>query len=139
MGGFGAAHLGLKYPEVFGAIAINSAGPLPREKDPARVPLVLRRVFGDNLEELPHRLAAKNAETLRKDTLIRIACGGEDDLLAGNRLLHEVLEDLDIPHVFREVPGVGHEGRKLYEWGGDRAFSFHQRAFGDRRAADADP
>ncbi len=135
MGGLGAARLGLKYPDVFGAIAINSAGPLPQEKEPARLPPVLQRVFGDNLDELPHRLAARNAEALQHDTLIRIVCGGDDSLLAGNRILHEVLEDLKIPHVFREVPGVEHEGRKLYERGGNRAFAFHQRAFGDRRAA----
>lgn len=130
MGGFGAARLGFKYPELFGAIAIDAGGPIT----PAGViPPPLKHVFGDQVDELPIALAEKNAASLKQDTLIRIACGDKDNKsLDGCRALHHVLESFGIPHVYVELPGIGHEADRIYKAGNSLAFNFHRRAFSDR-------
>ncbi|MEO1576430.1 MAG: alpha/beta hydrolase-fold protein [Pseudomonadota bacterium] len=43
MGGYGAARLGLKYPERFGAVSMLSAGPLQPVLDPENAPIVGRK------------------------------------------------------------------------------------------------
>lgn len=126
MGGFGTARLGLKYPDLFGAMDIMSAGPLPPGPG---VPGVLRPVFGNQEDEMPESLARRNAEALRSGSLIRITCGGKDRLLDGNQALHEYLESLNIPHVFHVVPGVDHNPVDMHQRIGNLFFRFHQRAF----------
>lgn len=135
MGGLGAARLGLKYPEIFGAVVINAPGPIGDGVSP---PPLFRTVFGTDNDkvksEVPAELAAKNADVLRKGTLIRLACGADDSLLPGARGLHEALTKLDIQHTYFELPGVAHEADKFYDTLGPRAFLLHSRAFGDRTA-----
>ncbi len=129
MGGMGAARLGFKYPDMFGAIVINSAGPLGMQ---GKVAPISREVFGTvelARAEMPVAWARKNAETLKKETLIRLACGTDDDLIDDNRQLDAALNKLGIPHAFIELPGVGHNPAKLYDALGQRAFRLHLRAF----------
>jgi enterochelin esterase-like enzyme len=138
MGGLGAARLGFKHPDVFGAVVINSPGPLGGGQ---RAPSPLLEVFGDwdaAFRETPFALAEKNVEALRKDTLIRVGCGGDDKLLTGVRALHAKLDELKIPHGYVEVPDVGHDASKFYERLGKRSFALHRRAFGARDDANAD-
>lgn len=135
MGGLGAARLGFKYPELFGAVAINSAGPLGSKQGAAPG---LVAVYGNAeaaRKELPDQLAQKNPEVLRKESIIRIACGGDDPFFAANKRLHEALERLEIPHVFVAVRGVDHDPQKFYETAGVQFFTLHRRAF--KRLRDA--
>lgn len=136
MGGCGAARLGFKYPEVFGAVAINSAGPLGQNGSP---PKLAKEVFGNPKAarpEMPDELAEKNADQLRRKTRIRLAVGAEDPGRESNKALHESLEKLTIPHIYIEVPGVDHDPFKFYETLGKRAFRFHMRAFGETESDD---
>jgi endo-1,4-beta-xylanase len=91
MGGFGAAHLGFKYPDLFGTVVIN-AGALV---DPS-MPL-LAQIFANDSErataEHPMQLVRQNADKLRGQTHIRIGCGSLDNLMAKNKALHEELEE----------------------------------------------
>ena len=139
MGGYGAARLGFKYPELFRAISIMGGGPLQAELIQApragrqRVTEVLGKVYGGDQEYFrevsPRRLAANNAAVIRQDTLIRQICGAEDETLGNNRDFHEHLERLKIPHTWRELPGVDHNPMKTLEALGDDNWVFYRTAF----------
>ena len=48
-----------------------------------------------------------------------------DSLLERNRRYHELLARLNIDHQFFTVPGVGHDGAKVYDLIGEDAFTFY--------------
>ncbi len=81
MGGFGAALLGFKYPEVFGVVSIEAPallGPHVEGRDAANAWAKLFPVaMGGDMEYFrahdPFTLAVKNAAALRDRSLIRIA------------------------------------------------------------------
>lgn len=125
MGGFGAAHLAFKYPEVFGTIALDSAALFEETSD-------------DRYLEVnsPWNLAVRNAAVIREGTVIRIAVGRDDSLLDLNRDFHLLLQSLGISHEFFAFPGVGHNGEDLYRSLGPRLASFYRDAFADDRPTD---
>lgn len=137
MGGYGAARLGFKYPELFRNISILGAGPLqenlldaPRMQQ--RAADVLRRVYGNDpahfLAVSPRTLAQQNAPTLKKDTLIRVVIGQNDNTLPANQAFHEHLTTLGIPHAWTVLPGVGHETLALFRALGDPNWNFYRKA-----------
>jgi enterochelin esterase-like enzyme len=134
MGGSGTAHLGFKYPDLFGAVVINAGALLPIEA-PAGAPGggPMQGVFGDDKErrkaEHPLTLAEKNASQLRGKTRIRIGCGSADSLLKFNQDLHERLQQLNIEHEFVIVPDVAHNPPVYYRTLGDKCFEFHRKFF----------
>jgi S-formylglutathione hydrolase FrmB len=81
MGGFGAAHLGFKYPEVFGLVSIEARallGPHVEGHDPVQAwAKLFPTALGSDMDYFqandPFTLAVKNADALRDRTLIRIA------------------------------------------------------------------
>lgn len=133
MGGYGAGHLGFKYPELFGAVVIN-AGAL-MDPDVRRVPVdgPMYGVFGDDrqrrMDEHPEHLARENADKLRGHTQIRIGCGTADSLLPRNQSLDKLLTQLKIEHDYEEVPGVAHSSGVYYKTLGERALEFHRKVF----------
>jgi enterochelin esterase-like enzyme len=134
MGGLGAARLGLKHPELFGAVAVDSGGPMAVRAFAG--PIYLKVFGGDGAKaaaESPVALATKNADALRGKTHIRVGCGADDKLLAAATQLHEALDKLKIPHEFVVVPGVGHDAAKYYELLGAKGFALHRQAFGGAR------
>ena len=118
MGGFGAIHLGLSYPDTFGKIvALSSAliihvisGMKPGEKNDIANYDYYHRVFGD-LEFVIE--SDKNPETLIKNLLkegkdippIYMACGTEDFLLETNRQFHQFLTQNNVAVDYTESPG----------------------------------
>jgi enterochelin esterase-like enzyme len=134
MGGYGAAHLGFKYPEVFGSVVVD-AGALILERalnGPAISP-VFKGAWGDDIAkfkaEHPYQLIEKNAADIKGKTNIRVGCGLDDYLVVRNRELHERLNKLDIAHEYEEVPDVGHAPPKYYEGLKDKVFEIHRKAF----------
>jgi len=127
MGGFGAAHLGFKFPEWFGAVTIVSGAMLPAT-EPGNY-----AAFGFNrdyfLANSPHVLAEKNAAAIASGTRVRILVGEKDPLLEGNRRFHEWLLRLGIPHEFAVIPGVPHQVGRMYEALGDRTPQFYSAVF----------
>ena len=134
MGGFGALHTALAYPEVFGkAIALSSAlihkevaAMKPGQSNPVANYEYYRECFGE-----PEKLmASENApETLVKKILasqgalpmpeIYMACGTEDFLLQPNREMHDFLESQSVAHTYLEWPGnhdmkFWHEGLRKF-------------------------
>lgn len=118
MGGFGALHTALAYPETFGmAGAMSSAlivhevaGMKPGESNGVANYEYYRECFGEpekaeksdaNPEVLVERLKASG----RPIPKIYMCCGTEDFLLEENRSFHQFLTRQEVPHVYQEGPG----------------------------------
>jgi S-formylglutathione hydrolase FrmB len=103
MGGFGALRLGAKYPELFRAFSGLSS-----------------ITHFEQLQLFIADFPALQAAALEQDGVFdwlqknrekiapfRFDCGSEDLLIEHNRLLHQDLTALNIPHHYEEFPG-GH-------------------------------
>ena len=141
MGGYGAARLGFKHPELFGAVSIVGAGPLQPElksaprASPIKAEEVLRRAYGGDQanfrEASPRRLAERNAKVLKEGSLIRMVIGDRDETFANNADFHRPLEILGIPHGWTVIPGVGHDPDRVFDAMGDANWGFYRQALGD--------
>jgi len=128
MGGYGAVKLGLKHHDRFASVNSHS-GALDLGGDPERVRLLGKEfgmIFGPNFKGGPEdpMTIVEKVDHGRLPAL-RIDCGTGDFLLAENRMFHEHLERLHIPHEYQEFPG-GHD------WGYwdqhvQEAIGFHAR------------
>jgi acetyl esterase/lipase len=136
MGGFGAAHLGFRYPDLFGAISI-SAGALidfsARSTEDGRPSRVFKTVWGGDAARFhaddPSTLARANADRVRGRTAVRSFCGDQDSLLGRKELFHRLLQELDIEHEYTVVPGAAHPYDDKIERLGVGHFAFFGRAF----------
>jgi enterochelin esterase-like enzyme len=147
MGGYGAARLGFKYPELFRAISIMGGGPLQADLRDApragrrRAAEVLERVYGGDPEYFrsvsPRRLAEQHVDALRNGAIIRQVCGDEDETFPANRDVHEHLERLGIPHAWIVLPGVDHDPLATLAALGDSNWAFYRQALGVQPAAGA--
>ena len=128
MGGFGAMRNGLKYSDVFGAIASFSGafGMMAYENFDAET-----KAFGDALfgsmeaamktDKNPAVLAKQVADKAQKPK-IYMSCGTEDHLMPANRAFRKLLEDNGFEVTWYEGPG-GHDWdfwnddiQRLLEW-----------------------
>ena len=149
MGGYGAARLGFKYPEMFRAVSIMGGGPLQENLLDApragrrRAEEVLERVYGGDPDYFtrssPRTLAAAHADTIARGSLIRIVCGEQDNTLANNRDFHDHLDRLGIPHTWTVLPGVDHDPLGTLEALGDANWDFYRRAFAEHSGPGAAP
>jgi endo-1,4-beta-xylanase len=132
MGGYGAAHLGFKHPDLFGMVSVRSGaltdsvewGELKPPQGGRRQ--MMLKAPKDYFEA--NDLAAvirKNADAIRGRTRVRIAVGSEDTLRVNNEGLHDFLTKLGILHEFEIVPGVGHDATEVYRILGDREFAWY--------------
>jgi endo-1,4-beta-xylanase len=151
MGGFGAAHLGFKYPEVFGVISIPAPallGPELTQPTPSRAwsrlfPAAMNSDLDYFRANDPFSLVAKNADALRDRTFIRIICHIETDnwLAPQCQKLHQVLMEHTIPHQFLYLSNVkSHNQGQVMDTLGDAGLAFFGSSF-DRlqRAQSAAP
>jgi len=142
MGGYGAAHLGFKYPETFGVVASSSGGTMTWETL-SELPMgarILPLVYGSDREYFeannPSTLARRNAGQLRHTSVLLTVGSGEVfnvngtivDQPRATRELHELLDSLSIPNTFIVEPG-GH-GKEFFEKASDAPFLFFHEAFG---------
>lgn len=105
MGGYGALHLGAAYPALFKGVSGHSS--ITRLEEMAlfvEEDIAIYRQ-ADALKENVIELMRKNKDRLPP---LRFDCGTEDELIEGNRRLHQELKDADINHQYEEFPG-GHE------------------------------
>jgi enterochelin esterase-like enzyme len=135
MGGFGAAHLGFKYPETFGVISIMAPPLLEPDLTSPQPARAWHNLFPtamlNDLEYFrandPFTLAAQNADALRDRTFIRIVAHSEDEhwLLPQCEKLHQVLMQHAVPHEFCVFTNVKrHNPAECLDTLGDAAFSF---------------
>ncbi len=125
MGGYGAARLGMKYPELFGSISVLAGGPLdlelrgPKTRNNAGLRAeILREVCSDDLEYFrsisPITIAESMARTPQdKRPLMRLVVGELDETRALKQLFHQRLTDLGVAHTYTEYPGIGHDALAL--------------------------
>ena len=117
MGGYGAAHLGFKYPDLFGIVGVM-AGALIQPREEVQ-PAVFQKMFGGDKDYVkandPFELVRKNADAIRGRTAIRIAVGDQDWLRVRAKALHELLGELKIEHEFEQVPGAGAQRRPVLQ------------------------
>ena len=135
MGGFGALHTGLAYPDTFGKIAALSSalivhgisGMKPGEKNEAANYYYYRNCFGDldnliNSDNNPETLVKKLIQQGKEIPKIYMACGTEDFLLAENRRFYNFLVEHNVNVEYFESGG-GHDMAfwneyfaKSFEW-----------------------
>ncbi len=116
MGGYGAIHTALAYPENFsGCIALSSALRLHEfaaDEDPGVMPkAMVRDIFGDPKELLtsdknPEVQLANAVGAGQKLPRIYMACGTEDHLLDANRSFAAFLHQHGADFRFEEGPGA---------------------------------
>jgi len=135
MGGFGAAHLGFKFPEVFGVISIM-APPLVEPELQSPLPArawhsLFTTAMLNDLDYFhandPFTLAQKNAGALRDRTFIRIVAHEEDEhwLIPQCEKLHQVLLKNSVQHEFCVFSNVkSHNPVRCMDTLGDSAFAF---------------
>lgn len=135
MGGFGALHTALAYPETFGKAGAMSSALIvhgiahmqPGEDNGVANYAYYRQCFG-NLETVeesdanPETLVNQRLEMGKKFPDIYMCCGTEDFLLEENRVFHEFLVRKGVPHEYFESKGV-HDGKfwgeytpKIVKW-----------------------
>jgi endo-1,4-beta-xylanase len=134
MGGWGAAHLGFKYPEVFGVVSIVSAQTGTFDFFLQEGPQLVSDVWGNDRsyfeENDPFVLAQKNQAALcRGRTKVRILCSAEDRYAILADDLHRQLESLEIEHWFLLVPGVQRELGHVLAGARERAMTFWKDVF----------
>ncbi|MEL7120411.1 MAG: alpha/beta hydrolase-fold protein [Bacteroidota bacterium] len=104
MGGYGALMLGARFPDTFKAVSGHSSiTQLQQMSLFVEEPLEEYQRFAQDKNVID--IMRKNKESLPQ---LRFDCGVQDELLETNRLLHQQLSDLQIPHHYEEFEG-GHE------------------------------
>jgi len=78
----------------------------------------------------PWRLAEQNAEAAKKSLLIRQVIGEDDETLDFNRDFSGHMKQLDIPHTFTVLPGLGHQPMAVLNALGEDNWKFYQTVFG---------
>jgi len=140
MGGYGALHLAMRHPDVFGSASAHSAALLPKFPDPLPTEgrwgfyaRVLQEPFGSPLNE--SYFDANNPLTLAEhpDRFPHLAlyfdCGDHDryGFEEGAELLDRILSRKDFPHTFALRPG-GHGWDYLHQYL-HFSLEFHSRLF----------
>lgn len=117
MGGWGALRLAMAYPDLFSSVVAFAPSLRTPENIAERYPDVVDRMFGGDLQKFwtahPLNLARKHADVLRQKLAIAFYCGTKDHLLEGSRNLHALLDELKLPHSYREVDGAVHNLNQL--------------------------
>ena len=154
MGGFGALHLGFKYPNLFGVVTSLSAAISPpeefktREKERSSLqaqraqrgktkksrPNLFEVTFGGNLDyaraNSPWTLLEQQTDTIRSRTALRTIVGKEDLLLDVNRRFHAHLRQLEVPHEYIEVERGRHAYYEVIDRLTDKEiFNFYHKVF----------
>jgi enterochelin esterase-like enzyme len=139
MGGYGAARLGFKYSQLFGAVSILAGGPLdldfagPRATgNPGERERILKGTFGSDLEyyrsQNPITVAQQQADVVRDKVRVRMAVGSRDNTGPLNRAYSEHLKKLNIAHTLTIVAGVGHDTLALLKGMGEANWEFYRSA-----------
>jgi endo-1,4-beta-xylanase len=134
MGGFGAAHMGFKYPKIFGAVSMFAAALHRPEFLKAERKGIFKRTFDGDLgyasAESPWTLVRTNLDKIEGKMQVRLYIGTKDKSYKKNQDYHTMLEELGIEHEYQEIQGTGHVWSGVFSKARDR-FAFYRRAFGE--------
>jgi endo-1,4-beta-xylanase len=142
MGGFGAAHYGFKYPELFGVVSIMAPAMLGPTLTQPRPVQAWSRLFpsqmamGGDMEYFkandPFELAVKNAAAIRDRMAIRIVAHAEPENWLAPRCeeMHRLLMGQTIPHAFYYLSNVkSHDRAAVMDTMGDAGLEFFASGF----------
>jgi endo-1,4-beta-xylanase len=133
MGGWGAAHLLFKHPDLFCAATLVGA--------PIHTPASFRRwhmpeyrkLFGGDEKafyaEDPATWARRHAAALRGKVRVRFLIGEWDGNRGWTHAFHKRLTEWQIPSTVVEAPKVGHSDAEVYDRLGPAAFDFYRDLF----------
>ncbi|MGN3973970.1 alpha/beta hydrolase [Tsuneonella sp. SYSU-LHT278] len=136
MGGYGAARLGMLYPNVFGTISMINPGPMQPVLDPQNAPLAgsaralatLNDVFGGDVEDFKRRspwaIAQAFADRECTHTVMRMILGKDDPITPTNLMFSQRLRELGISHEVRLIADAGHNPKEMLENLGDDHWGF---------------
>jgi endo-1,4-beta-xylanase len=133
LAGYGAAHLGFKYPDVFGVVSMFAPqlGTIEAMQD--EMPQIVSDVFSDDrryfADNDPWNLVARNAEMIRGKSKIRLYCGAEDRYAVFAEDFHARLNQLGIEHEYILVPGQKHSLDKVLGAVKKRVLPFWKEVF----------
>ncbi len=106
MGGHGALFLALRHPDIFGAAGSMSGGV---DLSESKNKFDIAKRIGDTISHAKewHDLSVLNLIEHYTNTPVKILfdCGIKDIFILGNRLLHQKMLQLKIPHDYLERPG----------------------------------
>ncbi|MGH9163733.1 MAG: alpha/beta hydrolase [Vicinamibacteraceae bacterium] len=112
MGGWGATVLGLKHPELFGAVgSLSSPFGISRHASDVDMGASTQQIFGPpGSRERRERDPASLVTDIPLDAVphLYVACGAEDMFLSDNRAFVERLTERRIPYEYREISPAGH-------------------------------
>jgi S-formylglutathione hydrolase FrmB len=130
MGGHGAMFVGLRHPELFGAVAAMSGGldlrPFPDEWG-------IKKWLGEQKEHSENwesHSVINVIDHIKPGQQILFDCGKKDFFIEVNRATHEKMKTLEIPHIYEEYPG-GHDW-DYWETAVARHMAFFADAFNGR-------
>lgn len=126
MGGFGALHVAMRFPDVFGVVGAHSPS-IRTEPDPE-----LWYLDGDNFWEHNPIWLAQNRPGLDR-LRIWIDIGDEDWWRPNTEILHETLDAAQIPHEWSVLPGT--HGAEYWIANVPRYLRFYDTAFKAGRPA----
>ena len=139
MGGYGALHYALKYPQMFVSVSTHMAAlrdSLPKNVEGVPEGKLLADIFGNPIDQAyfqannPLSLARKAPLPALKGTKIYFDCGSEDSYRfdIGATELHKILQNRGVPHEFHIYPG-GHDMTYVLEHFA-ASLQWHSKAFG---------
>jgi endo-1,4-beta-xylanase len=149
MGGFGTAHLGFKFPELFGVISIKAPPLVEPDSKWHQVQQAWGNLFATAMAgdldyfkaNDPFTLVAVNAAKLRDHTYIRLTTHiltGENWIQARVEDLHEQLMKNNVPHDFHVYETVKtHNPMLVFGCQGAIAFDFFNSLPAELRAGTA--
>ncbi len=122
MGGYGALHIGFKYPDLFSAVTGNSPALVDKVTDDMG-----DQKFWDS--QKPATLAKANLAKV-KTQKIRIIVGTKDGLFPVGKKLDDDLTALGVSHTFYPVTGSPHNHDQLVQYETFDTMAFYASAFG---------
>lgn len=132
-GGQGAILFAFKFPEMFCSVIGYGAGLANGTELKKELPAVFKQMHNDDIAQFDSTSAwffvKANADKLRTGMHIGLCLGDKDQHLSRNRHIHAVLDELKIPHSYKELPGVGHDTGRVYKDEGVDGFIEHAKMF----------
>ena len=132
-GGQGALLFAFKFPEMFSSAIGYGAGLASGAELKRELPAVFKQMHNDDVAQFDDTSAwawaRRNAGKLKTGIAISLALGDRDQHLDRNRRMHALLNELKIPNLYKELPGVGHDTGRVYNDIGVEGLKFHAAHF----------
>ncbi len=132
MGGYGALMLGAKHPDLFCSIVAYAGALHDHQTLSTGRAEIYEQMFGSEEafnESSPYRWIRENAERIRDTLPIRMVIGTRDQTMVYNEKFRELLQELEIPHEYEIVEGMGHNIAGYYDAVGVQGLRFLAKHF----------